>query len=379
MSVAVTNNRIGEAATAPKSADVARCLAHRAGAGEIQVIGRENRLARSKRDRRVTYRGAMGRGRRPEGFAEWDRAAGVVGRGRGHVHAVVDLLRAAWVEYERDHARYLAVAMIYYALVSLVPLLLLLLAALGLLLRFSAAAAEARRQMLDGVTAHFGPELSVMITGLLDALQRESIVASVVSLTGLLLAGSVLFKHLRLTFRAIWKYDPPLVSGPMRAIVWTTILERVVAFLMVVGGGALLLAALGLITAAQWLDRVLGRVPVLGPNSGWLLATASSLGLATITFAGLFRFLPPVPMRWRHVRLAALLCAAAWVVASELLALFGGFLGGSSSTSGALGVLAVLLWMDISSQVLFFGAELCKVIAARSGTPPQSSVLETRG
>ena len=40
------------------------------------------------------------------------------------------LLRTAWQEYERDHARYFAGAMVYYALVSLLPLLLLLLAAL---------------------------------------------------------------------------------------------------------------------------------------------------------------------------------------------------------------------------------------------------------
>jgi len=303
---------------------------------------------------------------------------GAVDRARGRIHAFVDLLRAAWVEYERDRARYLAVAMVYYALMSLVPLLLLLLAALGLLLRFSATAAEAQRQMLDVVTAHFGAELSLTITELLDTLQRESIVTTVVSLTGLLLTASVLFKHLRLAFRAIWKYDPPLVSGPVRVVVWATTLERVVAFVMVLGGGALLLAALGVIAATQWLDRVLARVPLLGPNSGWLLAVASSLGLAAVTFAGLFRFLPPVPMRWRHVRLAALLCGAAWVVASELLALFTGFLGGSRSTSSALGVLAVMVWMNIGSQVLFFGAELCRVVATQEGGPPQDRVLETR-
>jgi membrane protein len=290
-------------------------------------------------------------------------------RRRGLVHGVVDLLRAAWVEYERDHARYLAVAMIYYALVSLVPLLLLLLAALGLLLRFSEAAADVRRQILDGVTTHFGPELSKTITGLFDTLQRESIVATVVSLVGLLLTASVLFKQLRLTFRAIWKVAPPLVSGAVRAVVWTTIFERAVAFLIMLGGGVLLVAALGLIAATQWLDRVLGGLPLLGSKSGWLLATASSLGLAIITFAGLFKFLPPVPMRWRHVRFAALLCAAAWVVVSELLALFGGFVVGSRSTAGVFGLLAIMLWMNIGSQVLFFGAELCKVVATRP--PPR--------
>ncbi len=283
------------------------------------------------------------------------------------------LLRAAWIEYERDRARYLAVAMIYYAIVSLVPLLLLLLAALGLLLRFSAIAADVQQQVLLGIEASFGPELPVTIKRLLTTLQQESIIATVISLAGLFLAASVLFRHLRLSFRAIWKYEPPLVSGPVRVVVRATILEQVIAFVMVLGGGGLLLAALVLIAATQWLDRLLGSLPLLS-QTGWLLAALSSLVLAVITFAPMFKFLPPVPVRWRDVWLAALLCAVTWVVAGEVLALYGVFFGNSPSAYGALGgALAVMLWMNIVSQVLFFGAELCKVVATQGGGSPGRS------
>ena len=276
--------------------------------------------------------------------------------------AFANLLRAAWVEYERDHARYLAVAMIYYALVSMVPLLLLLLAALGLLLRFSAIAADARQHTLLGIESSFGPELAATITELLQALQRGSIVATVISLGGLLLAGSVLARHLRLSFRAIWKYEPPLVSGTMRVVLRATILEKLLSFAMVLGAGGLLLAALVVIAVTQWVG---GLLP-LGRTTGWMLAAASSWVLMTITFASMFRFLPPVATRWRDVWLATLLCAFGWVIASELLALSGVFFGDSRSAYGALGaVLAIMLWMNIVSQVLFFGAELCKVVATR--------------
>lgn len=285
-------------------------------------------------------------------------------------HAFVRLLGAAWVEYERDRAGYLAVAMIYYAIVSTIPLLLLLLAALGLLLRFSATAVEARQQVLLGVEASFGPELPRTITRLLNSLEQESIVATVIGLGGLFLGASVLFRHLRLSFRAIWNYEPPLVSGPIRVVVWTTILERVIAFVIVLGGGGLLLMALALIAATQWLDRLLGSLPLLSHTTEWLLTAVSSLIIATITFACLFRVLPPVSIRWRHVWLAALLCAVSWVVASELLALYGLFFGSSRSAYGALGaLLAVMLWMNIVSKVLFFGAELCKVVVANDGSP----------
>jgi membrane protein len=278
----------------------------------------------------------------------------------------LNVLRLAWIEYERDRARYLAVAMIYYALISLVPLLLLLLAALGLALRFSPIAANAQDQMLLVIDTNFGPELAVTITRLLDTLQRESIIATVISVAGILLAASVLFKHLRLTFRAIWKHAPPLVSGPVRVVVLASILERMVAFAMVLGGGGLLLVALVLLTAAGWLHRLLGAPLLFGELSPWLLAALTSLGFAAVSFAALFKVLPPVPMRWRDIWLATLLCAVAWVIAGELLALYAVFFGDSRSAYGALGaMLAVMLWMNIVSQVLFFGAELCKVVAAK--------------
>src|SRR5690606_8267530 len=115
------------------------------------------------------------------------------------------LLIAAWREYEQDRARYLAVAMVYYALVSLVPLLLLLVSTLGLLLRFSTSAARAEQQLLAGIEASFGEQVRAAVDGALVALQAESVMATVISVLGILLAASVLFRHLRLCFRAIWK------------------------------------------------------------------------------------------------------------------------------------------------------------------------------
>jgi membrane protein len=145
--------------------------------------------------------------------------------------------------------------------------------------------------------------------------------------------GSALFRHLRLSFRAIWKYEPPLVAGSLRLLVRATLLERVIAFTMVLGSGGLLLVALALIAASQWV----GSMTLFGDATNWLFATSSSVLLVAITFAAMFRLLPPRPTRWRDVWLAAVLCAFAWVIASELLALSGGLLGGSRSTYGALG------------------------------------------
>src|SRR5690606_7003283 len=112
--------------------------------------------------------------------AEREGSAGMRGR-----LGLVRVLRAAWVEYERDRARYFAAAMAYYAFVSLVPLLLLLLSVIGLLLRFSASAAEVERQVLEQIEVRFGGELHATIESLLAALQQESLGATAVAVAGL--------------------------------------------------------------------------------------------------------------------------------------------------------------------------------------------------
>jgi membrane protein len=283
------------------------------------------------------------------------------GRGR----ALFDLLRTTWAEYERDYAGFLASAMIYYALVSLVPLILLLLSVLGLLLRFSDVAAAAEIRLLGVVANKFGNELPVTIGRLLDQLQQGSIIASGISLVGLLVTGSALFKKLRLSFRAIWKYEPPLVSGSVRTVVRMTLLEQVKSFLLVLVAGLLLVGSLALVAIIQWLTGLFSHVPMAADTTAWLLALPIPVIIVTLTFALLFKLLPPVRLQWRDVSLAAVLCAGAWFIAAEILALYVLYFGTTLGTYGAIGgLLIAMFWMNIVSQSLFYGAELCKVMAS---------------
>lgn len=289
---------------------------------------------------------------------------GLLAQARQLGKALFGVLRMAWKEYQRDYARYFGGAMVYYALVSMVPLVLLLLATLGLLLRSSDFAATAAQQVLLAVETSFGTPLRVTIEELLQRLQQGSGVATVVSLVGLLLAASVLFKHLRMTFRAIWKYAPPLASGPLLVVVRATFLERTIAFVMVLTGGALLLLAFALIAAIHWLSGQLSNLPLLSHTTGLLLALPIPVVVVPLTFALLFKFLPPVRIQWRQVWLASVLCAGAWFIGTEILALYGAYVGRSFSAYGAIGaILIVMLWMNAISQVLFYGAEVCKVIS----------------
>ena len=283
---------------------------------------------------------------------------------RAAVLRFAGLLRAAWLEYERDRARYLAVAMIYYAGISLIPLLVLLLSGLGLLVRFWPTAGGTERDVLAAVEGHIGPDGLAAAHSLLETLRRESYIAMFVGLVGIVFTSSWLFKHLRQAFRAIWRYEPVLTSGSVGTVLLTAILEQAIALVMVLAGGALLLAGLALVASTRWLNErlfhVLSNLPLLSRSAGYLVTATGGLVLAMITFWPLFKFLPPVRITWRAAWPATLLSAVAWMLAIEVLSLYGRWFG--DSATGALGGLfAVLLSMNIMSQVLFFGAELCKI------------------
>jgi len=282
--------------------------------------------------------------------------------------AFVARLRRAWQEYQRDYAPFLAAAMVYYALLSLVPVLLLLLSALGLELRYSELASDTEQQVLATLEGHVGAELPAAIARLLDGLQQQSIVMTVVSLVGLVFTASMLFRNLRLSFRAIWKYEPPLAASSVRVIVQQTLLEQAISFAMVLMAGLLMLLSLAAVSIVQWMGAAFGHVPMLADAAAWVVALTSPFLVVMVTFAVLLKFLPPVRLEWRHVLVPAMLCAVAWYITAEAIALYGVFFGSDVSAYGALGgLLVIMLWMNVVSQMLFFGAELCK-IDARSET-----------
>src|SRR5215467_2799274 len=128
------------------------------------------------------------------------------------LRGLFDLLRSTRAEYRRDQARYFAVAMVYYAFISLEPLLFLMVASLGLLLHSPRFAAVTEQHILRFVNTNFANDLAVAIDQRLDRLQQISVPATVVSLVGLMLGASVLFHELRVSFQNIWKYQAPIES-----------------------------------------------------------------------------------------------------------------------------------------------------------------------
>ena len=105
------------------------------------------------------------------------------------------------------------------------------------------------------------------------------------------------------------------------------------------------------------------------PGMDWLWIAANvvvSFVVITVLFAAIFRVVPDAQIEWSDVWLGALATAILFTIGKFVLGLY---LGTQTSAYGAAGsLMAVLLWVYYSAQILFFGAELTQVYTKTHGS-----------
>ena len=153
---------------------------------------------------------------------------------RRSLSAIFDLLKGTAQAWTNDRASRLAAALSYYAIFSITPLLIIIIAILGLVFGERAAQAEIAHQ-LEGLV---GPEAALMIENMLANFgsPASGILTSLVGLVTLLYGASGLFHHVQGTLNTIW--HAPIKSGNG---VMDFVRQRVLHIAMIFGVGALLM------------------------------------------------------------------------------------------------------------------------------------------
>ena len=282
---------------------------------------------------------------------------------------LLPLLRETFSEFQADEASTLGAALAYYALFSLFPLLLLLIAGLGYVLKYWDTAINVQDEILTAVSHNFSPQLSDALNQILGGIKSNAGGATVIGLITLLIGASSVFQQLDLSFNKIWKVPTPDQSAGMVASVLKTVRTKLFSFGMVLAVGFLLLVSMALTGLTQALLNTFQNVPIIGGAAGFVIGLATTLLLNTLVFALLFKFLPNTTVRWGDVGLGALVTAVLWELGKNLLAWYIGRSGQSWSAYGLVGTVLILMaWIYFSSQILFLGAEFTEVYSRRQGS-----------
>ncbi|PZA08861.1 MULTISPECIES: YihY/virulence factor BrkB family protein [unclassified Meiothermus] len=269
------------------------------------------------------------------------------------------LLRQTLQDWRSDNIPSQAAALAYFAVFSLAPLLVIVLAVLGLVYDQG----EARRYLLEELRKLLGAEGADLISNMLEAANKRGtgVVATAVGLMTLFVGATGVFLHLQQALNLIWKVKPKPLSF------WQQIRLRLISFGMILAVGFLLLVSL----VANALLSAIGNSVTGVLGTGWLwrgLDFVVSLGIITLLFALIYKFLPDTFIAWRDVWIGALVTALLFDLGRFAI---GFYLGNSVTASvyGAAGSLVVLLlWIYYSAQIVLLGAEFTQVYAHRRGS-----------
>jgi membrane protein len=263
---------------------------------------------------------------------------------------------SAWME---DKAPRLGAALAYYTIFSLAPLLVLVIAIVGLVFGREAAQGQLLGQIRGLVGEQGGKAVQEMVAH--AAQPSAGGLATALGIIMLLFGAMGLFGQLQDALNTVWEVQPKPGRGVLGFLK-----DRFLSFSMVLGVAFLLLVSL---VINAWLAALAGlfgdwQASVLG----YLVNGAVSFVVITLLFAMIYRFLPDAEIAWKDVWLGAVITSILFLLGKFLIGLY---LGHSSvgSVYGAAGSLAVLLvWLYYSSQIFLFGAEFTKVYANTSGS-----------
>lgn len=268
----------------------------------------------------------------------------------------------------------------YYATFSIFPLLLLTVTVIGFLV---GSDQPARVRLLDAVAVEASPVRAVLDQTLTSMQQSRSVrgTSAIIGALALLFSASGAMVELDATLNRIWGQPPRRGSG-VAGTVRTLVEERLSAFALVGGIGLTMLVSLFMSSVLGVLAR---QAPVMA-TPAILRATEQAVSLALISgvLSCAFHFVPRNRPSFADVIGGAVLTTTILAVVKTLFAVYLARLPGYSAYGVAGGVLALALWIYVSSQIIFLGATLTSVacqqpelLALTPITPGETQATET--
>jgi membrane protein len=287
------------------------------------------------------------------------------------------LLKQTFSEWLADKAPQLGAALAYYTVFSLAPLILVLLAIIGLL--FHNDPAGAWNKLTDQLSVFLDKGAVDMVRNIAQKASQPSkgMLATVIGVLLALFGASGVFGQLQDALNTVWGVKAKPGGG-----IWAFLRSRFLSFAMVGGVCFLLLVSLTLETVlkgfSHWVQGIFPGGIVLALIVYWVF----DLAIVILLFGMIFKYLPDAKIQWRDVWIGAAITAILFAIGKWALGLYLGSGSAASAYGAASSLITLLLWVYYSAQILLFGAEFTQVYACAAGRgakPGEYAVRAAKG
>jgi membrane protein len=258
-----------------------------------------------------------------------------------------------------DEALSRGAAIAFYAITSLAPVLLIVIAVAGLVF-----GQEAAQNAISGqFSALMGKQAADLLESVIASASAESsgVLATIVGMVTLIATASGVFGEMQAALNTIWKTRSrgTILSRLVRARIASLGLVGALGFLLIVS----LAVSAGLTAFANHLDTL----PV-GALFLSVLHFAISLLLFAVLFGAIYKVLPDRTLQWKDVVVGALMTSVLFNLGKTVIGWYLGSSAVASSYGAAGGLIVLLLWVYYSAQIFLFGAEFTKIYANAHGS-----------
>ena len=282
---------------------------------------------------------------------------------------VLEALAGWW----KDKAPQMGAALAFYTILAMAPVIVLVTPLAGSIFGHDKAPQYVIEQFKDLVGQQGADAVRTMLA-VPPHLRKPSLATTALSIGVLVFAASGVFTQLQDALDTVWAVAP---RPGLRAFL-ALLRKRFLSFAMVLGICFLLLVSL-MISAGLAAIRSRAIPEAQSLAFVWTLAHgAVSLAVITLLFAMIFKVLPDATVPWRDVWLGAAITAGLFTLGRFVI---GTYLGRASyiNNYGAAGPLvAVLVWVYYSAQILYFGAGVHARLRAPPGRPRRSRAGQGR-
>ncbi len=273
-----------------------------------------------------------------------------------------NLLKQTFQEWLDDKVPQLGAALAYYTVFSLAPLILVLLAIVGVIFRDDPAGAW--NKITQQMSYFLDPSAVQVVQSIAQKASQpgNSTIATIIGIALALFGASGVFGQLQDALNTIWGVKAKPGTG-----IWGFLRARFLSFAMVGGICFLMLVSLAIEALLKGFSHYVQSVLPGGIVVALTVYLIFDFAVVVLLFAMIFKFLPDVQIQWRDVWIGAIITAILFGIGKWLLGFYLGSGAAGSAYGAASSLITLLLWVYYSSQILLFGAEFTQVYAARAG------------
>lgn len=251
-----------------------------------------------------------------------------------------------------------AAALSYYMIFSLAPFITITLTLLGWFFSKS----DVNSAFMQQIGELIGPSGKEVFQSIINTAKepRVSSIVGIISIATMVFGATGVLVQLKDALNTIWKVKEERFKGlkgmvKMRALAFAGILVFVFLLLVSLVASTLISTITGKFASNTKVYFVILQI----------INQLLSIGIITVLFALIFKYLPDTEVAWKDVWVGALFTSILFNIGKFAIGLYIGNSNIGSAFGAAGSALVVLLWIYFSSMILLFGAMFTQVYSER--------------